>query len=410
MTKSAKHSVSLSKVVCTFTVFALVSVFSAGSAFGQLESNVLGDNWPTLFVPPYVMELPQPNTTELQPPRLEDRLAAGKVAPQSDAASDLLGIESKDGDPEATRLEDMMKAPREAITLARAGKYEEAIAKGEPLLSQDRATYGDYTWDLLTSAVAWSQMQTGAWSDSIASRRLGGSRIRDKDVKQYHMIVARTLERLQKDSPDKLEQYKDHAQFQMEVIKELQEPVRQILRSIELAKNINILNGRVRNLKVAYDNLRLVMAVDRDTGNKILNDYFRPAADSLITETAQTVLEAGQKQYQVLVRAEEKPMARSQIAAWNSEVGKLWNLVREAKRLARLHNYLQRLELAGNADNGALFNSAHELLFAPGELRHVWQTTGRSTAHGFDMRRRAPSTETPSRTEQREAAEREREW
>ena len=101
-------------------------------------------------------------------------------------------------------------------------------------------------------------------------------------------------------------------------------------------------------------------------------------------------------------------MKRSEIPVWNGEVTKLWSQVSEVKRLVRIHNYLQRMELAGEFDHATPFEAAHELLFAPGSLRYVWQTTGRSTPSGFDMTRRTPSTETPSNVELREAIERER--
>lgn len=390
-----------------YSLAAVMAVLVAAPAAAQIDSRTLGPNWPTLLLPPHVLEAPQPQSLELEAPLLAEVLESSKNKVTSSDAAALLGEET-DGDPEATTLDKMMNAPREVVSLARDGKYKQAIEKGKPLLEQETKTYGDFTWDILTTAVAWSQLQNGDYADSIVSWRKGGAKIKDITVRQYHLIVARVIDRYQKESPDELPRLKEPANLQAEVIKELKEPVTQLLRSLELTKTVKHFEGRLNNLSVAYNHLRLVMAVDRDTGEKLLGEYFRPAVDALVKEGIEANLEAANKQYQALVRAEEKPLMRSGIAAWNAEVTKHWNMIRQVKRLCRIHNYLQRLELAGNVDNSSPFEAAHELLFAPGELRYVWQTTGRSTSAGFDMNRRAPSSETPSRTELREELERQR--
>lgn len=390
-----------------YSLIAVMAALVVSPVAAQVDSRALGPNWPVLLMPPHIMEAPQPQSMELEAPLLAEVIESSKNKVTSSDAAALLGEET-DGDPQATTLDKMMNAPRQAVSLARDGKYKQAIEKGKPLLEQEAKTYGDFTWDLLTTAVAWSQLQNGDYADSIVSWRKGGAKIKDIPVRQYHLIVARVIDRYQKESPDDLPKLKESANLQAEVIKDLKQPVTQFLRSIELTKTVKHFEGRLNNLSVAYNKLRLVMAVDRDTGEKLLTEYFRPAVDALLKEGLDSNLEAANKQYQLLVRAEEKPLVRSDIPAWNAEVVKLWNMIRQVKRLCRIHNYLQRLELAGNLDNSSPFEAAHELLFAPGELRYVWQTTGRSTSSGFDMSRRAPSDQTPSRTELREELERQK--
>jgi len=385
------------RIVCAMA--CLVVLAWASAARGQIESHYLPAEWPMRLLPKAVRDLPNPGTTELSVP-LMDQPAPPAADPPAAAA--------EQGKPDATRLSDMCTGPKAVVQQAFKGEHEAAAEAGRKLLERSKACYRDFTWDYLGSATAWSLIQLGRHQDAVDAHRATASRITDADVRQYHLRAIRVIlsalkpeaER-DKDHP-KPEDLKTPGTLRAALRKGLKDEVKQIRKSIEILKSARSVAPRIGNVETAYGKLRLVMAVDPETASGLLGDY-KAAADTLVTDVADKLAARTEAQHRKVARIGTGTTFRKRdIKPWNNEVMKLWELVRGVKRVCRVHNYLGRLNLVGTADAAGPFNRAHDCLFAAGRGGDVYKVMGARVPYhsggsdkvgGTDMRRRAPFSE-----------------
>jgi hypothetical protein len=361
----------------------------AGTAGAQIESHFLPPEMAPLMVPSYVSTRPPLESQEVSAPLLRPgaNAAKGTAAPGAD------------GQPDATSLNDMCKEPREAIRLAQAGKYKEAVEAGRPLLALPREKYRDYTWDYLANAVAWSAIQLGDPKTAAYAHTQAAIRIDDPAVNEYHRIVLEMFEQTKKPAAD----LKDYATYQGEVRKRLvdrQEVVKQIAASAQKDRFAETL---VRHLRDAYEKLRVLVATDPETGRKEPLAAFRKAAQGLTTQAiAPAVNEAQRMQARLDEVASHgfggHGIEKTDWPNWNAEVTNLWAKVRDIKRLCRIHDYLVRVNLADPGDSLKYCQQAHACLFVPKNTNLVWQITGQKRLINgmdqIDIRLRIPWQET----------------
>ncbi|HOQ61753.1 MAG TPA: hypothetical protein PKZ08_14100 [Vicinamibacterales bacterium] len=363
----------------------------------QIESHALSRQWPVPLLPPAVVEPPKNvGTNEISMP-LDDK----PVADPAPAAN---------GDPKAASLDSMMSEPKNAIALAQAGKWAEAIAAGRPLLDKPKETYADFTWDYLANAVAWAQIQSDQYAEAVKVHQQAARQVTDPDLNKYHLQAARVISetltgkaRLSNDGPllqpDAL---KDPATLRALLRAAAAEDLAQFKKHIELISKASTPDARVANVKLAYARLRTMKALDPALADET-SALLRAAVDTLVTDAASKGLEAAAAQHRKVAALISVATRRDELMAkWNPQVLALWSLVAETKRLCRIHDYLKRLGLAGEADSAAAFQSAHQQLFVDGQPQNVYRPMGgrvqyyergdvRLTAP--DYRRIAPATE-----------------
>jgi len=385
-----------------WAVACVALLAAAASASGQIESHYLPHAWPKRLLTREVSDLPNPGTTQLSAPLWSE--PADPPAPATTQA----GTEKDPGKPEATTLSDMCAAPKAVIQQTYKQQYESAAEAGAALLERSKGTYRDFTWDYLGSATAWSLIQLGRYDAAADAHRAAASRIDDADVRQFHLrVVGIILSALKPEAerdadapkPDDL---KNPDTLRALLRKGIADDVKQIRRSIDIMKTAKSVEPRIGNVEAAYARLRLAMVVDPQTAEGLLGDY-KAAVDTLVTDAAARVVERTEEHHRKLARIATGTTFRKQdIKPWNSAVMTLWEHVREAKRLCRIHNYLGRLNLAGTADAAGMFNRAHDCLFAAGRGGDVYKVMGARVPYhsggsdkvgGTDMRRRAPFSE-----------------
>lgn len=405
----------------------LALAFGAAGLQGQVQSHWLPNAWPWDLLPRYVSEPPAAWNQQMAAPLWYEQQAgqaATKVA--TDTLNEVLSGDTnsstKQGRADATTLGDMLAAQREVVQLAQAAKWAEAAESGRKLMDKPKETCGDYTWDFLASAVAWSLIQTGNYQAAAEVHRAAVAAIVDADLKQFHRrtagAIGEVLKGGDKNAPQpKPEELKDAARLQGILRKGLAEEARQTMVSIEKVKTGKTVDIRLSNLLVAYKSLRTIQAVDPVVTQRLIGD-FKAAADSLVTDSAAVVLKQAAAQHEKLQVLERTPMRASAVNQWNDEVRKLWASLAEVKRLCRIHSYLERLGLAGAADRDTPFKAAHELLYAPPQerrvepapgqvrpaveeiqYREVYKLVGGRTSTGTDYQRRGKSLEEAETTQ-----------
>ena len=384
-------------------IAAWLAVLSSGvAARGQVESHYLPRAWPKRLLTREVSDLPNPGTTELSAPLWEE--PAGPPEPETTQA----GTDKEPGRPDATTLSDMCAGPKAVVQQTYKQEYDGAAKAGRALLERSKGTYRDFTWDYLASATAWSLIQLGRYDEAADAHRAAASRINDADLREYHLrVVGVILSALKPEAerdadapkPDDL---KKPDTFRTQLRKGLDADVKQVRRSIEIMKTARSIEPRIGNVEAAYARLRLAMVIDPDTASGLLDDY-RAGVDTLVTDAADKVVARTEEHHRKLARIATGTTFRKQdIKPWNAGVMVLWENIREAKRLCRIHNYLGRLNLAGTADAAGMFNRAHDCLFAAGRGGDVYKVMGARVPYhsggsdkvgGIDMRRRAPFDE-----------------
>ncbi|KPJ76382.1 MAG: hypothetical protein AMS14_02150 [Planctomycetes bacterium DG_20] len=373
---------------CVVAVLALLAGLP-GIAAAQIDSHCLPPEMPMALFPSWVSTLPAVECREVSAPVLQDHIESRKVVVEDARAT--LGLPPlQEGTPDATRLSDMCKEPRQAIRLAESGKYAEAARAGEALLGLPRERYGDFTWDYLANATAWACIQTGNRTGAVQAHNAVTSRIQDTAVARYHGIAASTLHETTKSA----RQLKDYATYQGEIRKNIEDAVKNFTLNSALAQKARSAEARLRYLTAAYNNLRLVTAADPDTGKRLQRTTFREAADGLVGDIAPVLLDEAREARDRLVAVYPQMLPGRKFHQWNTDVRILWDKVQHVKRLCRMHDYLARVKLASPGDADARFREAHRLLFAPDDRNLVWQEMGHRPVHFKDYRRKVPYEQT----------------
>jgi len=362
--------------VSLWLALAMLAVPS-GMAAAKVESHCLPPEMPKTLFPTWVTRLPPAESQEIIPP-LQNPNANARNA-SAKAVTDPSG---------------MAKEVRAAIDLAKAGKFREAAMAGNALLKLPSHWYGDYTWDYLANATAWSHIQTGSLKEAENAHRAAVARMVDSAVLQYHRLAAAMLGETAKSARE----LKDYAVYRDEMSRHLATHLAGYERNIKMAKQSALAPARERCLKEAYDHLRVIYAADPDKGKELAGTSFRDAADGLVRVIAPALLAEARKTRDALVEAYTGLLPERQWRAWNTNVRTLHNRVQHVKRICRMHEYLVRVKLANPGDAGGVFRQAHRLLFDPENGGLVWQELGKTIAlNGIaqkDLRRKVPWQET----------------
>jgi len=363
-------------IVPIWTVLAALAALT-GTVGAKVESRCLPPDMPKALFPMWVSRLPGADCQEYSAP-----LAHEMAKSQSGAAEKVTG------------LSNMADGPRAAIELAEAGKYAQAATAGQALLKLPGHWYGDFAWDYLANATAWSHIQSGSLKGAESAHRAAVARVFDTAVIQYHRITADVLCETRK-SP---EQMKDYATYQAQVREGLVDRVRKFEENAQLARKVRSAEARLRYLRAAYDELRVLVAADPEIGNSSARATFREAADGLVGEVAPAILNEARQVRDRLVAVYPQMLPEHKFDRWNTEVQTLWDRVQHVKRICRMHDYLARLRLATRGEAERIFREAHQLLFAPDDPGKVWQEIGHARilngiAHK-DIRRKVPYQET----------------
>ncbi len=349
----------------------------AGIAGAQIESRCLTPEMPKTLLPTWVTQLPKVESQEVSAP-----LASEKADSQNASANAVKDLAS------------MPKEVRAAIELAQSGKYREAAMGGDALLRLPSHQYGDFTWDYLANATAWSHIQTGSLKGAENAHSAAVTRVADAAVCQYHRLAAAMLAETEKSA----NQLKDYATYREEVTKRLATRLEDYKRKINAGKQNPSSTVRERCLNDAYDHLRVMVAADPDTANERYRPSFREAADGLVKVVAPALLAEARRARDSLADTGAKLLPERQSRTWNSKVKTLWNKVQRVKRICRMHDYLVRAKLANSGDADRIFREAHRLLFAPDDPGLVWQQLGHTiTLNGAahkDLRCKVPYQET----------------
>ncbi len=349
----------------------------AGIAGAQIESRCLPPEMPKTLLPTWVTQLPKVESQEVSAPLASEKADSQNAS--ANAVKDLAGIP---------------KEVRAAIKLAESGKYREAAMGGDALLRLPSHQYGNFTWDYLANATAWSHIQTGSLKGAENAHSAAVTRVADAAVRQYHRLAAAMLAETEKSA----NQLKDYATYRDEVTKRLATRLEDYNLKINAAKQNHSSTVRERCLKGAYDHLRVMVAADPDTADERYRPSFREAADGLVKVVAPALLAEARKARDSLANTCANPLPERQSRTWNSKVKTLWNKVQRVKRICRMHDYLVRAKLANSSDADRIFREAHRLLFAPDDPGLVWQQLGQTTilngAPQKDLRCKVPYQET----------------
>jgi len=347
----------------------------SGIAAAKVESRCLPPEMPKTLFPTWVLRLPPVESQEISAPLHAPNARNGSAK----AVTDLAG---------------MAKEARAAIDLANDGKFREAAMAGGALLKMPSHWYGDYTWDYLANATAWSHIQTGSLKGAENAHLAAVARVVDSAVLQYHRLAAEMLGETGKSA----RQLKDYPAYRDEITNHLASHLANYERNIKMASQSPLAPARERCLKEAYDHLRVITAADPDKGNELARTSFRDAADGLIKVIAPALLAEARKARDALIQAYTDLLFERQWRTWNSGVTTLHNRVRHVKRVCRIHDYLARAKLANSNDADQIFRQAHRLLFADDGTRLVWQELGDMIVlNGItqkDLRRKVPWQET----------------
>ncbi len=327
----------------------------AGIAGAQIESRCLPPEMPQVLFPSWVSMLPTVECQETSAP-----LAHEKARSRNNAAKNV------------PSLSNMPDESRAAIELAQSGQYTHAATAGHSLLRLPSNRYDDFTWDYLANATAWSHIQAGSLKGAANAHSAAVARIADRAVVQYHRIAAKVLRETHK-SP---KQMKDYTTYQEQMREGLMDRVKTFEENALLAQKVRSAEARLRRLKAAYDELRVLVAADPDIGNSSAKATFRKAADGLVGDVAPALLDEAQHVRDRLVALSHRLLPEHKIQHWNTEVQTLWDRVRHIKRICRMHDYLTRLKLATRGESERLFRQAHRLLFVPGDAKKVWHEAG----------------------------------
>ena len=355
---------------------AAVVLTLATIAVAQIESRCLPPNRPKDLFPMWVSLPPSHACQEMTP-------------------SDPGPSEAPEGRAKTVRdLDGMPEAPREAIRLAMAGKYREAVAAADPILKLESTRHDDYTWDYLANAAAWASIQLGDLKAASRAHSAAAVRIIDTDVAEAHRAMAAMLDKTTLPAAE----LKDYAVFQKEMRKAQADRIKQFTVNVELAQKASSAAARERYLKSAWADLRILLAAEPETGRQLTDTAFRRATDGIASEVIPGLLahlraaqgDLGRLIYRHILKERDFHL-------WNEALQTLWGRVQDVKRFCRIYENLAQLGLATPGRVSGHFKQAHQALFAVGN-QLVWQEIGKRTllndiSH-YDWRRRVPWQET----------------
>jgi hypothetical protein len=351
-------------------VFTLATV-----AVAQIESRCLPPNRPKDLFPQWVTVV---------------SYACQEMTPPPDPGP---GSAPQDRARTVRNLGEMPEAPREAIRLAMAGKYREAVAAAVPILKLESTRHDDYTWDYLANAAAWAYIQLGDLKAASGAHSAAAVRIIDIDVAEAHRAMATMLDKTTRPAAE----LKDYAVFKEEMRKILADRIKQFTVSVELAQKAGSGAARERYLERAWTDLRVLLAAEPETGRQLTDTAFRRATDGIATEVIPGLLayvRAAQRDLDLIFR---NILKERDFPVWNQALETLWGRVRDVKSFCRMYEHLAQLGLATPGRVSGHFEKAHQALFAEGN-QLVWQEIGKRTllndiSH-YDLRRRVPWQET----------------
>jgi len=319
------------------------------------------------MLPSWVLNTPAVSSRQVSAPLAHEKRNQGPWEADDSDIRRMLGLETKSaGRADARSLSTMMPEARRVVEQARSGTYRAAAEAGDRLLRSPPGRYGDYTWDYVAGATAWSHVQLGQMGAAAAAQ-----------------------------SPGRL---KDPAAYRKALREQLVDRYKVFHRHLELAKSVGSAPRRIANLQEAYKQLRVLLATDADFAQQKALPAFREAADTLCTEAIPDILDSGRQIHRQLSQAQVTPIKGHMWVTWVRLVNSLWDKVREAKRVCRIHDYLRRMGLASSRESERLFREANGLLFTPGSRRHIWNPRGGQ--HGpvsRDIRKVIPCDETQIR-------------
>jgi len=373
---------------------ALLVALPAAAA-GQVESHCLPETRPAGMLPSWVLNTPAVSSRQVSAPLAHEKRNQGPWEADDSDIRRMLGLETKSaGRADARSLSTMMPEARRVVEQARSGTYRAAAEAGDRLLRSPPGRYGDYTWDYVAGATAWSHVQLGQMGAAAAAHDLAAARISDTAVAAYHRVASAALKKAAQ-SPGRL---KDPAAYRKALREQLVDRYKVFHRHLELAKSVGSAPRRIANLQEAYKQLRVLLATDADFAQQKALPAFREAADTLCTEAIPDILDSGRQIHRQLSQAQVTPIKGHMWVTWVRLVNSLWDKVREAKRVCRIHDYLRRMGLASSRESERLFREANGLLFTPGSRRHIWNPRGGQ--HGpvsRDIRKVIPCDETQIR-------------
>jgi len=335
--------------VCVAAVAMLC--LSPAAALGQVESHTLGPEMPARLMPAWVMAPPPFFTRAVAPVR-------PKNAP-APAAADRNPLTMPD-------------TAREAIRLAEGGKWDEAVRMGQVVLKKEAGRLNAYTRDYVTNATAWALLHLNERDRARGLHAAAISQMGDPAVANYHRLVSVTLRSSKKGT----EALCDPATFTAELRTHLTRPYEEFTEAIKGAKRSESVEGRLLLLRRAYGQLRLIHATDAELGRKLVQEQFRPAADSLVDTLAAETLDRARALTASLERAYKKVMKASSFPDWNHMVRTMWAEVATVKQICRIHHHLASAGLATPGLGRKPFEEAHRLLFCRNARRLVWQPVG----------------------------------
>jgi len=355
---------------------AAVVLTLATVAVAQIESRYLPPNRPKDLFPQWVTEVPYACQEMVPQPTPRSTTVPKRLAKT---------VSSLDGMPEA---------PREAIRLAMAGKYREAVAAAEPILKLESTRHDDYTWDYLANAAAWASIQLGDLKAASRAHSAAAIRIIDTDVAEAHRAMAAMLDKTTLPAAE----LKDYAVFQKEMRKAQADRIKRFTVNVELAQKASSAAARERYLKSAWADLRILLAAEPETGRQLTDTAFRRATDGIASEVIPGLLahlraaqgDLGRLIYRHILRERDFHL-------WNKALQTLWGRVQDVKRFCRMYEHLARMGLATPGRVSGHFKQAHQALFAVGN-QLVWQEIGKrillNDISHYDWRRRVPWQET----------------
>jgi len=382
----------------TGLLVALLAALPA-AAVGQVESHCLPETRPAGMLPTWVLNTPTVHSHQVSAPLAHEKRNQGHWEADDSDIRRMLGLETKSaGRADARSLSAMMPEARRVVQQARSGTYRAAADAGDRLLRSPPGRYGDYTWDYLANATAWSHVQLGQVGAAATAHDLAAARIGDTAVAAYHRVASAALKKTTQspqDGPVGAGRLKDPAAYRKALREQLVDRYKAFHRHLELAKSVGSAPRRVDNLREAYKQMRVLLATDPDFAQQEALPTFREAADSLCTESIPNILDGGRRVHRQLAQAHVVAIKGRDWVTWVRLVSSLWDKVREAKRVCRIHDYLRRMGLASSRESERLFREANGVLFIPGSRWRIWNPRGGQ--HGpvaRDIRKVIPCDET----------------
>lgn len=378
----------------TALLATVLAALPATAAVGQVQSHCLPKTRPPAMVPLTVTDTPAIHVRQISAPLAHEQNQGPAKADDADIRR-MLGLPTGNtGRADARSLSTMLPAARRVVEQARAGEYQAAAQAGDGVLRSLPLKAGDYTWDYVASATAWSHLQLGRPAAAAKAHGLAAARVRDPAVRTYHRLVTVAI-RKAAETPGGADRLKDPANWKTAVYEELVDTLKAFHEHVELAKSVDSATRRIVNLQEAYKHLRVLETAASESARQKAVNAFREAADTLCTDSVPSILDGCQRLHDRLRQIQSIAIKGSDWVPWVRTVQGLWDQVREAKRICRVHDYLRRVGLASSRESQRLFRDANNLLFVGRSRRRIWNLQGgQRTSQGRDVRKTIDCDET----------------